>query len=61
MSPFVLKIKCIDFFVLHRGFLHMTLFLGMLQALFFQEFEVSGFMDVCASYEGFYWGVKSDL
>ena len=39
----------------------MTLFLGMLQALFFQEFEVSGFMDVCASYGGFYWGVKSDL
>ena len=39
----------------------MALFLGMLQALFFQEFEVPGFMDVCASYEGFYWGVKLDL
>ena len=42
--------KCIDFFPLHRGFLHITSFIGMLQALFFQEFKVHGFMDVCVNF-----------
>ena len=46
MSPFVLKIY--RFFALHGGFLHITSFIGILQALFSQEFKVHGFMDVCA-------------
>ena len=42
--------KSIDFFVLHGGFLHITSFIGMLHAVFFQEFKVHGFMDVCATF-----------
>ena len=33
-------------FPFHGGFLHMTSFIGMLQALFFQIFKVHGFIDV---------------
>ena len=40
----------IDFFALYRDFLHITSFIGMLQASFFQEFKVHGFMDVCTKF-----------
>ena len=32
----------------HRGFMHITSLIGMLQRLFFQIFKVHGFMDVYA-------------
>ena len=37
-------------FPLHGGFLHITSFIGMLQALFLQIFKVHGFMDVYANF-----------
>ena len=43
--------KCIDFFALHGGFLHITSFIiGMLQALFFRKFRGGGCMGVCAKF-----------
>ena len=51
MSPFVLKMY--RFFLLHGGFLHITSFIEMLQALFFQIFKVHGFMNVRVNF--FYW------
>ena len=39
------------FFLLHGGFLHIPLFIiGMLQALFFQIFNVPEFLDVHAKF-----------
>ena len=42
--------KCLDFFALRGGFLHITSFIGMIKALFFQGFKVHGFVDVCAKF-----------
>ena len=41
MSPFVLKF--IDFVPLRGGFLYITSFIGMINALFSQIFKVNGF------------------
>ena len=46
----ILLWKCINFFALHGGFLHITSFIGILQGSFFQRFKVHGFMDVCAKF-----------
>ena len=46
----ILLWKCINFFALHGGFLHITSFIGILQGSFFQGFKVHGFMDVCARF-----------
>ena len=42
--------KCIDFFALYGGFVHVTSIIGVIQALFFQEFKVHGFVDVSAKF-----------
>ena len=39
--------KCIDIIAFYRLFLYITSLIGMLQALFLQEFKVHRFMDVC--------------
>ena len=38
---------CIDIIAFYRRFLHITSLIGMLQALFLQEFKVHRLMDVC--------------
>ena len=38
------------FFALHGGFLHITSFIEMIQALFFQELKVHGVVDVCPNF-----------
>ena len=42
--------KRVDIIAYYRRFLHITSFIGMLQALFLQEFKVHRFMDVCAKF-----------
>ena len=48
-EPFCFE-NVLFFLALRGGFLHITSFIGMLQALFFQEFKVHGFMDECAKF-----------
>ena len=47
-----LTVRHFSYEYLHKflGFLHIALFIGMLQALFFQKFKVRWFMDVCARF-----------
>ena len=42
--------KYIEFFALHRSFLHITSFIEMIQALIFQVFKVHEFVGACAKF-----------
>ena len=44
-EPFCFE-NILIFFALHGDFVHITSFIRMLQASFFQEFKIHGFVDV---------------